>query len=206
MSEPTSFPLAWPVGHVRTAQRRWAKFKTTLPRACDDLYGELAKLHAVNVVLSTNVPVRQSDGRPYSDPGRIADPGAAVYFRLPAKHGSPPAAPRVIACDRWLLVEHNVAAIAHHIEALRGIDRWGCGTIEQAFAGYAALPAVATPSDWREVLGVGSTWPRDKVRARYLELVKIVHPDRGGGDVEIARVNAAWEAAEREFAANGAAR
>jgi len=36
-------------------------------------------------------------------------------------------------------VSDNIAAIAAHIEALRAQERYGVGTIEQAFAGYSAL-------------------------------------------------------------------
>ena len=45
----------------------------------------------------------------------------------------------VLACDRWLRVEDNIAAVAAHIGALRGIDRWGVGSVRQAFAGYKRL-------------------------------------------------------------------
>jgi hypothetical protein len=56
-----------------------------------------------------------------------------VYFKL---HGKD----RVLACDKWDRVADNIAAIAAHIDAIRRQDRYGVGTIDQAFAGYSALP------------------------------------------------------------------
>ena len=60
------------------------------------------------------------------------DPGVAVYFQLHDKE-------RVLACDKWDTVADNIAAIAAHIDGIRRQDRYGVGTIDQAFAGYSAL-------------------------------------------------------------------
>ena len=86
------------------------------------------------VTLSTNIPIRR-DGQPFTRFQRPDDPGAAIRFVLDGT------AERCLACDKWLRVEDNVAAIAAHVKALRQIERWGVGSREQAFAGYAALPA-----------------------------------------------------------------
>lgn len=71
------------------------------------------------------------------------DRGAAVYFEMKGK-------PVSLACDKWNRVEDNIWAIAKHIEALRGQQRWGVGSIEQAFRGYTALPAIgeSSASEW----------------------------------------------------------
>ena len=79
------------------------------------------------------------------------DPGVAVYFQLHDKE-------RVLACDKWDTVADNIAAIAAHIDGIRRQDRYGVGTIDQAFAGYSALPPPGGTSrptrPWHEVLGV----------------------------------------------------
>jgi len=101
--------------------------KVSVSSALRVLDGELRLLGAKNVVISSNVTIARN-----SPP----DPGVAIYFNLRTLRCA-------LACDRWTAVAHNLWAIAKHIEALRGQDRWGVGSIDQAFAGYQALAAPA---------------------------------------------------------------
>jgi hypothetical protein len=106
----------------------------------------------------------------------------------------------VLACDKWSSVADNLAAIAHHIEALRAVDRYGVGFLEQAFAGYTALPP-AVGHDWRQTLGFRSdelVSPK-VIEARFRERAKRAHPDVGGDPREMARLNAARDVALAEF-------
>lgn len=175
------------------------KTDLTIAAAVKRLYGELDRLGAREVVVSTNVQVRL-DGMPYSDQRRIADPGAAVYFKLKGKD-------RVLACDRWTTVAGNLAAIAAHIGALRGMDRWGVGTIEQAFTGYTALPAPGNGAkrSWRDVLRPaappGGQWTREIADIAYRRLIAERHPDRGGTAEQAAELNAAIAEARQELGA-----
>ena len=136
------YPLEWPIGWQRTPghRRLRANFSTkktidgrvTCREATVRLEAELDRLGATTPVLSTHVTLRL-DGSPRSDE-EPRDPGAAVYFRFKGKA-------QVLACDKWNRVADNIAAMAAHIDALRRVDRYGVGTIEQALAGYKALPA-----------------------------------------------------------------
>ena len=196
------FPLAWPSGWPRTAAsaRRTAKFNKKVDNgrypetkalsvadATERLQRELDLLGARYVTLSTNMELRL-DGRPRSDRSNPADPGAAVYFQLKAK-------PIALACDRWDRVADNIAALAAHIEALRGIDRWGVGTADQAFAGYQALPA---PDPGWQVLGVDRAAPWLEVERAYRARAKTAHPDAGGSRAEWDRLQAAFQTAMTE--------
>ena len=87
----------------------------------------------------------------------------------------------VLACDRWLRVEDNIAAVAAHIGALRGIDRWGVGSVRQAFAGYKRLTAGDASAPWWEVLGIDRQAPVVAVKKAYKQLAKLHHPDRATG-------------------------
>lgn len=150
------------------------------------LAGELARLGARKEVLSTNVKLRL-DGLPYSNQAQPDDVGAAVYFELKGK-------PVSLACDKWNRVECNIWAIVKHIEAIRGQERWGVGSVEQAFRGYMALPAPGQSSgiQWWSVLGVPINASADQVKDAYRVLVAKHHPDKGG-DVEMFhRVQEAW--------------
>ena len=152
----------------------------SVSEATKRLMRELDLLGAANEVLSSNVALRL-DGLPRSGQGEPADPGVALYFSLFGKD-------TVLACDKWDRVADNIVAIAKHIEALRGMDRWGVGTLEQAFTGYQALPA---PEQWWQVLGVSSGATEAEIKAAYRGLAPKAHPDSGGSDAAMARLNTA---------------
>ncbi len=206
------YPLAWPMNWKRTPpkERRRAEFRRTaeksvdgapgqtttvkrlrpltVPDALDRLEAELRRLGAMNELLSSNVPVGIR-GLPMGGRVEPQDPGVAVYFDLHAK-------PVCFACDRWDRIADNIAAIAQHIDALRRIERYGVGKLDQAFAGYAALPPSA--EDWRIVLGVGEYATLDQVDAAFLERAKAVHPDvPGGSHNEMAKLTAARDLARK---------
>lgn len=141
------------------------------------------------MILSTNVELRL-DGQPRSDRGNPSDPGVALYFKLKGRDTA-------LACDRWVRVADNITALAKHIEAIRGMERWGVGTVEQVFTGYQALPS---PEQWWDVLGVDSDAAADLIERRYRLLAQTAHPDRGGTDAAMARLNAARDAGRK---ANG---
>jgi hypothetical protein len=197
-----AYPLAWPLGWKRTpAHRRtraifgkqvekkfsggqtyMSKDRLSLEDARKRLVSELARLGAGNVVLSTNLVLR-ADGWPKSGQRAPEDVGAAVYFDYAERK-------TVLACDRWDRIEDNIAALAKHIEAMRGMDRWGVGSVEQAFTGYAALPA---PDPWWQVLGLpGPTRSAEEIREAWAKASRNAHPDRPGGSHDKqARVNIA---------------
>ncbi len=203
---PSSYPLTWPPAWKRTPshQRRRAAFHQhtqstslngtpyrrketlTIGTALERLTGELRRLVATHVVISSNLRLR-GDGLPYAQqPRQLDDPGIAVYFKLKG-------APRVLACDRWVSAAENIAAIAGHVAAVRAQDRYGVGTLEQAFAGYAALPPTAL--DWSIVLGVSPSASRDEIIAAHRRLIATHHPDRGGRHEDMARINEARDRA-----------
>lgn len=191
------YPLSWPAGWKKTDRykRRRAAFRTrgqslSMAAAIQRLSGELSRLGASGEILSTNVETRL-DGLPRSNQPEPSDSGAAVYFTLKGK-------PRCLACDTWDRVADNVAAIAQHIDALRRIDRYGVGTMEQAFAGYAALPAQA--ASWFTVLEF-DTPPREwaVIELRYKSLARVHHPDAGGNTETMAKINTAYDTAREEF-------
>jgi hypothetical protein len=219
------YPLSWPTGWKRTpaAERKRAEFgktversyterhydgrppetktrKTKAPLSASDaalrLEAELDRLGAEDAKLSTNQKLRL-DGTPRSDLAEPADVGAAVYFTLHQK-------PRCLACDKWTRVADNIAAIAQHIDALRRIDRYGVGSLDQAFAGYVALPPVGGTQggDWRAEFGfrTGDLLTPEIVEARYRTLLKARHPDSGGSHDAIVRLNLARDAARAYFA------
>lgn len=183
MSE-TNYPLQWPLGWPRTplGNVRRSKFGThweppAIGATLDFLLDELKRLGARNEVISTNVRARL-DGRPYANESNPDDAGVAVYFTLKQRRV-------VLACDRWKYVAENLRAVAKHIEAMRGQERWGVGSIDQAFAGYAALPSKSQESLW-EMLGITDPHSATEasVVAAWRERAMECHPDKPGGSHE----------------------
>jgi hypothetical protein len=197
MEEIQSFPLQWPLGWKRTLHPGESKFKRdkTIDSTCREIMHQLSLMRGSSViVISTNIPTRK-DGMPYSSYKAPVDKGAAVYFNL---KGSP----HVLACDKWNSIEHNLWAIAKHIESLRDQERWGVGNLEQAFAGFKALPQntsdnYSTP--WWEILGYKSSWEAindgDYILVKYYKLAKQLHPDAGGSEEKMQELNRAKEEA-----------
>ena len=187
-----AYPLQWPATWPRARYRTRAAFGTTgrsregfkqsltVAEARERLSDELDKLNARYVTLSTNMELRL-DGAPRSGQSEPGDVGVAVYFQLAGKD-------TVLACDKWDRVADNIAAIAKHIDALRGMERWGVGTAAQAFAGYQALPA---PEQWWQVLGVNPEASPEHINAAYRQHARTAHPDTGGSTAAMARINAA---------------
>jgi hypothetical protein len=191
----TAYPLQWPAGRKRTISYRRARanFTTSFAVARDNLIAEVKRLGARNLVISTNIPLRQ-DGLPYASYRKIDDEGVAVYFTLDGQQTS-------FACDRWDKVEHNMHAIVKTIDALRGIARWGTGDMmKAAFTGFTALPAPSAEKTWREVLGLYSgERSMDIVKAAYRRLASAAHPDKGGSHDAMTELNTALAAAEKEL-------
>lgn len=195
-----AYPLAWPTGWPRARYPSRASFGTsgrstngtkqnlTVAEARERLSEQLEKLSARYVTLSTNLELRL-DGQPRSGQPDPLDKGVAVYFQIKGK-------PTTLACDKWDRVADNIAAIAKHIEAIRGMDRWGVGTAEQAFAGYQALPE---PEQWWQILEVPENATRAQIAVAYRAKARDVHPDTGGNDAAMARVNAARDTAFARF-------
>lgn len=174
MSEQkTAYPLYWPEGWPRTSPRHWARFsrQCTVATARELLSKELDLLGAAQPLLSTNLELRL-DGQPRSNTAAPRDPGAAVYFQFRGRQVA-------LACDRWQRVEHNIHAIALHIAALRGQQRWGVGNLEQAFRGYMALPAAGqtTGMNPHQVLGLAINATEPQIRDAYRRLAAQYHPD-----------------------------
>jgi hypothetical protein len=189
---PTAFPLTWPAGWERTKFQKWSQFGRstrggpfTVYSEVQSVLRELERLGAQEVVISSNLRLRQ-DGIPMSKGNSgITDSGIAVWFDLDGEQ-------RVLACDRWHKPEENLRAIARHINALRGQDRWGVGSLAQAFRGYQALPEHASGTPWWDALGVSRESAPNVIRKAFKAKAHECHPDKGGD-------RATWDALQEAY-------
>ncbi len=199
-----AYPLEWPAGWKRTAVRTRAKFvgkvggrvqtgdnvrwesseRVTISQGVNRVLAELRRfgVSEENIVISTNLRLRQ-DGLPISNQANPTDPGAAVYW-VKGKEGQ-----RCMAIDRYDRIADNLAAIAATLEAMRAIERHGGAAIlDRAFVGFKALAAPEQPF---QVLGVGAHASKEEIERAYRLLALKHHPDRGGDEQQMARINAA---------------
>jgi DnaJ domain len=215
VSNPTRYPLQWPVGWKRTpeSRRAFGKFGTqkqstvgswktrenlTIAQAARRLQDALERM-AVNrdsIILSTDLRLNL-DGSVRSAQAQPRDPGAAVYWKDPYTGQA-----RCMAIDLYTKVEQNIAALAATIDAMRAIERHGGAAIlDRAFTGFTALPppivaGMARP--WWEVLKVPRDAKREDVKAAYRRLASAAHPDKGGTEQAMAELNVAQEQALKE--------
>lgn len=185
-----AFPLAWPPGWNRTQYPKHSNFaKHSMAKATIFLLGELKRLGAKHIVISTNVQLRR-DGLPYSNRRSPTDAGVAVYFVLNGQN-------QCIPCDKWNRVECNLWAIAKCVEALRGLERWGAKEMVSAsFQGFKALPEVASQPKVDYFAGCTT---KEEVTARYRTLVKTYHPDHGGTNDQFVDLTNQYEIKRKEF-------
>jgi DnaJ-domain-containing protein 1 len=200
----TNYPLSWPVNQPRTKpyERERARFGTrgglnyggnyvsghkhTISESARELEQEIRRMGGSDMIISSNLKVK-ANGLPYSGQRTPEDPGVAVYFKWHDRD-------LVFACDKWLTIEDNLWAIVKHIEALRGQERWGVGSLDQAFAGYAQLPD-PDALQWWQVLHISPNANNEEIRRAYLQLAKQNHPDAGGDAIVFDQVQKAYDLA-----------
>lgn len=192
---------AWP-GKIHR-QRQASPFSAGLADTLSVLGKELRALSASGIVLQ--IAIREGDLRLDGLPraNAIAEhPGIILSFQ--SKHG-----PLRLAFDGFPKWQHNLRAIAMHLEHLRMASLYGVGTDGEQYRGWTALPPPPveasaevlekaarclwaaskegfTPSDVVAVLQDGA------VAARLIKAaLGKAHPDLGGNAETFARVQAA---------------
>lgn len=192
----TAYPLAWPPAWPRTDRPEWSRFQVTQREAQNGILRELNLLGAREVIISTDIPLRQ-DGMPYASRRAPDDQGVAVYFKLNGED-------QCIPCDKWRTIAENMRAIERTVGALRGLERWGAKEmVNAAFRGFKALPASiemgpGTMRSWNEVLQVTFDADWDVIEAAYRRLLHKVHPDKGGTDAAFTELQNAFKQAKQE--------
>lgn len=188
-----AFPLDWPLGFKRTEKnkRKSSQFKQTPGSAQDFLHSEVRRIGGKKLIVSTNIPVRK-DGLMYADyiTKRQEDPGVAIYFEMDGEQVS-------MCCDQYEKVLDNLYALGKSVEALRGIDRWGCSEfMKRAFTGFKAIPEkIDTSQTCWQILDLQPTRDEDLIKQMYRAQSKRHHPDAGGNTDKFDSLTKAYEQA-----------
>lgn len=178
-----AYPLTWPQNWPRTTSPAKSQFKTSLTASIDNVQGSLKRFAAdsgrkvESVLVSSNVSLMDRNPK---------DAGVAVYFTWDGIS-------TCIAVDRYQRIEENLQAIHHVIEAERTkLRHGGLNLVRAAFRGYAALPP---PSNSKtkplDVLGVKEGATAAEIESAFREKAKKAHPDAGGSNEQMAKLNAA---------------
>lgn len=189
-AKATAYPLAWPPGFPVTERPQTSKFSTTLFQALENVQEALRKFASdsgkkvSDVIISSNYSLSESKPR---------KAGVAVYFTWDGDQ-------TCIPVDRYQLVEDNLQAIYHCIEAERTkLRHGGINLVKAAFRGYAALPNPEAKVNWREFFGYPEGRDLQEVKKLYQRAASVNHPDKGGNAEQFHQVQVAWEAAQREL-------
>lgn len=192
-----AFPLTWPDTIPRSKARESGQFRTSLAAALENVrrsltaFGRDTGKPIRNIVISSNVTLGMN---------RPEDPGVAVWFIWDGTQ-------ICIPVDRYQKVEGNLQAIHHIIEARRTEMRHGTlALVRAAMKGLTALPppeSEPTPPHWSDVLRISASASPEEIRTAHKARAKEAHPDLGGSADQMARINAARDAAlaDRESAA-----
>lgn len=185
------YPLRWPEGIRRTQRHTSSQFRTSLPKAMQNVSDSLRRFsedsgHKVTEpVITSNAALGQM---------RPADPGVAVWFTWDGSL-------RCIAVDRYGKVEDNLQAIHHVLEARRTeIRHAGIEVARATFKGFTkTLPAPdgADGQHWSAVLGVPADAPFAMVQEAYRG--KARYASQAGDQALLQRLNIARDQARKEI-------
>lgn len=179
-------PLQWPNGWARTEHPKQSRFDNpTIAKSSSEIENEMRLFGGTDLIISSDLRLKK-DGMPYSNQCEPDDQGVAVYFTWDGVQ-------KVIACDTFNRIACNLWAVAKTINAMRGIDRWGCSEIiNKAFTGFEALPEKHS-QEWWEVLGVSKNATEKEVKSAYRKMSKKYHPDKTGESEKFLQIKEAYE-------------
>lgn len=216
MIEP--YPLHWPSDYPKTPPRQRRSCDEPIRATGTDLYnhtmGEMMRVNAHSLTLSTNLPLGEGVPRWYASP-LDDDPGVALWF---VWHGRP----MVLANDTFVSVRENLYAIGRLVTNFRVAYGLGMGqSMERMLLGlehdhnrffrtekagsYSPPPPDPTvegpTAGWWHVFGFSSIHEASlkEAESRYRQRVQQAHPDRGGSTEAMQVFNEAIEQARNYF-------
>lgn len=195
---PAPYPLTWPEGRPRTPPARRVKGTYTVRgyvEALSSLEVEIARWQRrERTARITDWQLTATHaGRGSLD---HVDPGASLWFILGGRDITAASELRVLACDRFVDLAHNIRGLGLTMERLRLVDEVGAYTIVQATEGARMLPPPEPPIDWRTELGIA---PGERDLYLIDQIYKMRAKRAGEGSPLLKTLNLAIEAARKEL-------
>jgi hypothetical protein len=191
--------IDWPPQFDRTDPRersRNNRFEKTLRQSIDDLEAELGRVGVDDWRLSTGAEhQKQNPKYPYAD-ASPDDPGAVVRWSMDGEQYA-------VACDAYSRLRDNIRTLYLYIREKRKMEDRPVETGESEFANARLPPgdeendvvvAGSASKQPHDVLDVAFDAPAEVVKAAYRSKVKDAHPDQGGTNAEMKRLQEAKEA------------
>jgi hypothetical protein len=185
LGEVTESRLCWPETKPRTVNKVDSPFRhPEVAKAARGVEREMSAWKIRAWILSRN------HQRIYA-----GDPGAALWWN--DRKGEL----RVLAADKYTKLADNIHAIELTLSAMRGLERWGAYTAEQATEGARlALPSPDGKAiDWRGMFGDVAGLANDQrlvlAEHRYRSLAREASSDEG----RLRELNLAIDAARKEL-------
>lgn len=165
----------------------------------DDLERELEHLGATDVVIESGHTRDQirNDGWPRSG-SAPQHSDVRLYFKC--KHGT-----LRYECNRFDSWEGNLRAIGLWLQRQRlAIEEWGIGTGGEAYRGFAALPEKSSAVEFstveearRFIMDTAGISVMGSEEAAFRQAVRKAHPDAGGSDALMGKLNRARDFIEK---------
>lgn len=184
LGQVTESRLCWPDTKPRAAHRTGSPFKSEAAKAAQGIQYEMERWRIRSWILSRN------NQRLFA-----GDPAAALWW-LDRKGDL-----RVLACDKYVKLADNLHAIELTLAAMRGLERWGAYTAEQAAEGarLALPPPESAAPDWRTLLGSISGLAPDKQLVLCEHAYRSMSREAVGNEKKQRDLNLAIEVARQEL-------
>ncbi len=191
-------PVAPP---CRSVARSALHMRSSASVAMMKLRQELTRIHATDVVLEAgfNETQLRNDDYPRAD-AKPSHPRVRLTFKKGGKLAMS------MTCGGTTNWWYNVHLIAASLERMRALDRYGCIQSDEQYRGFASLPpGVSVPvHEWASVESAcrylstvgGGVYMGEQPDAEILDRLyslaaKRAHPDAGGSNEQMAKVNRA---------------
>lgn len=182
-------PLERPIDCLHRSSPFSRNWSSTVSLLAKELRAHGARNALLEVALREQ-DFRVTDGLPRAD--RTAySPGIVLSFKAANVAGEPELRYEVGTYARW---QDNVLAVAHGLEALRAVDRYGVTKRGEQYAGWKALSAGTVGSEGNVDRG------KLLIEAAGYDIKKALHdahPDHGGEPEDFRDIIAAREARGR---------
>ncbi len=197
-----STPLIWPEAQVKTPRGRQNNLNgfppsVTLADALRYIEEEVQALSPTKAIITSHVEYLNNDRLRSKE---ITNSAASLKLSISGQYF-------LFACDRWLLITHNLYAISATIRNLRQIAQFGVADTQHLMQPYLVQsPTSVAPQrnatgdePWMQTLGLGSTATVEDANAIYRARAKILQNDAEA----LMHLNAAIEQARQFFGSKG---